>query len=194
MELSLERRLDRLEARAEIAELCTNYCTACDDRDMALLESCFTEDVRLLSRDRLMDATGRAAAMAMFTRMLAIRGPAFHWTHDRIVRFDDADPDRATGLVLAHAETTPHGKASIAGIRYEDAYRREDGRWRFAARTLSFLYYMEMADFIAHFPTPERMGIGGAWRAADFPESLPTWPGRAADQSAAGESAASAVR
>jgi ketosteroid isomerase-like protein len=179
MALSLERRIDRLEARAEIAELCTNYCTACDDRDMALLESCFTEDVRLLSRDRLMDATGREAAMAMFRTMLGIRGPAFHWTHDRIIRFDDNDPDRASGLVLAHAETTPNGKASIAGIRYNDDYRREDGRWKFAVRTLSFLYYMEMADFVEHFPTRQRMGLGGVWREADFPESLPTWPEQA---------------
>jgi ketosteroid isomerase-like protein len=176
MGLSLERRIDRLEGRAEIAELCTNYCTACDDRDMVLLESCFTEDVRLLSLDRQMDATGRAEAMAMFEKMLSIRGPAFHWTHDRIIRFDDQDVDAATGLVLAHAETTPHGYASIAGIRYNDAYQREGGRWKFAARTLSFLYYMKMADFIAHFPTRERMGLGGNWREADYPEKLPTWP------------------
>ncbi|RYY33222.1 MAG: nuclear transport factor 2 family protein [Sphingomonadales bacterium] len=180
MELSLERRIDRLEARAAIAELGTSYCTACDDRDMALLESCFTEDVRMLSRDGQMDATGRGETIAMFDQMLSIRGPAFHWTHDRIVRFDDNDPDRATGLVLAHAETTPHGKASIAGIRYEDVYRREGGRWKFAARTLSFLYYMEMRDFVEHFPTEKRMGLGGEWRAADFPETLPTWPKRAA--------------
>lgn len=175
MTLSLERRLDRLEARAEIAELCTNYCIACDDRDLALLESCFTADVRLLSLDRLLDANGRDEAMAMFRSILGIRGPGFHWTHDRIIRFDDADPDRAEGLVLAHAETTPHGKASIAGIRYNDAYRREGGRWKFAARTLSFLYYMEMADFIAHFPTRKRIGLGGNWREADFPEKLPNW-------------------
>lgn len=177
MSLSLEQRIDRLEARAAIAELCMDYCTACDDRDMALLESCFTEDVRLQSKDGLMDATGIGEAMAMFRRMLEIRGPGYHWTHDRTIRFDDADPDRATGLTLAHAETTPHGKASIAGIRYYDDYRREGGRWKFSARTLAFLYYMPMADFVAHFPTPERMGIGGDWRRADFPETLPTWPG-----------------
>lgn len=176
MSLTLHQRIDRLEAREEIAELCTNYCTACDDRDMALLEGCFTEEVRLLSHDGLMNAAGRAEAMTMFAKMFAIRGPAFHWTHNHIIRFDDGDPTRATGIVLAHAETTPNGQASIAGIRYTDAYARSDGRWKFTARTLAFLYYMPMADFIARFPTRERMGIGGIWRAADFPETLPTWP------------------
>lgn len=175
MELTLETRLDRLESRAEIAELCTRYCIACDDRDLTLLASCFTEDVRLLSHDRLMDCTGREGAMTMFRDMLAIRGPGYHWTHDRIIHFDDANPDHAEGLVLAHAETTPYGKASIAGIRYNDVYRREDNRWKFAARTLSFLYYMEMADFIERFPTRQRMGLGGQWREADFPEKNPGW-------------------
>lgn len=169
-------RIDRLEARAEIAELCTHYCTACDDRDMVLLRSLFAPDIVIQSRDRKMDARGIDNVMAMFENMFTIRGPAFHWSHDRVITFDDGDPDRATGLLLAHAETTPDGEASIAGIRYHDIFRRIDGKWHFAERQLSFLYYMRMADFIAHFPTSKRMGLGGEWREADFPESLPTWP------------------
>lgn len=176
MNQNMELRIDRLESRAEIGELCSHYCMACDDRDMVLLRSLFTPEINLQSRDRMMDAEGIENVMAMFDRMFAIRGPAFHWTHDRFVTFDEVDPDRATGVVLAHAETTPDGKASIAAIRYHDQYRRLNGKWRFAERQLSFLYYMPMADFIAHFPTEKRMGLGGNWREADFPESLPTWP------------------
>lgn len=172
---SLERRIDRLEARAEIAELCSAYGIACDEHDYDRLESLFTADVRIQSRDGLMDGQGRDAVMAMFGRMLAIRGPAYHWTHDRFVQFDDSDPDVATGLVLAHAETSPNGVASVAAIRYADRYRREEGRWKFAERQLSFLYYMPVTEFAAHFPSAERMGLGGEWRGADFPEGLPTY-------------------
>ncbi|MFS0738783.1 nuclear transport factor 2 family protein [Sphingomonas sp. 1P06PA] len=173
--VSLELRIDRLEARAEIAELCSAYGIACDEHDYDRLESLFTEDVVIQSRDRLMDASGREAVMAMFGRMLAIRGPAYHWTHDRFVRFDDADADIASGLVLAHAETSPDGVASIAAIRYADRYRREAGCWKFAERQLSFLYYMPITEFAARFPTADRMGLGGNWRGADFPEGLPTF-------------------
>lgn len=175
MQLSLERRIDRLEARAQIAELCCDYCTACDDRDMALLESCFTEDVRFHSRDRQMDASGRSQTMDLFNQLFAVRGPGYHWTHDRKVTFDDVNPDIASGLVLAHAETTPHGEPSIAGIRYNDRYRRVDGQWLFAERYLTFLYYMPMKDLIDRFPTELRIGLNKEWREADFPESLPTW-------------------
>lgn len=175
MTLSLEQRLDRVEARAAIADLITNYCTACDDHDMALLESCFTDDVQLWSPNREMDAIGRDAAMAMYADLLAIRGPAFHWTSNHIIRFDDASPHRATGLVLAHAETTPNGVASIAAIRYSDVYAREDGQWKFAERRLAFLYYLPLAEFVARFPQRQRVGFNDGWRDADYPEALPTW-------------------
>jgi hypothetical protein len=162
-ELSLDHRIDRLESRALIAELCSAYCLACDDRDMAQLESLFTDDIHIRSMDGAMNARGKAEAIAMFNRLFLIRGPAFHWTHDRFVTFDEQDRDRAAGLLLAHAETTPNGIPSIAAIRYHDRYQRVGGHWLFAERLLSFLYYMPMAEFV------------GDWRKADFPESLESW-------------------
>lgn len=175
MEISLERRIDRLEARAQIAELCCDYCTACDDRDMAMLESCFTEDVRFQSGDGKTDVRGRKQTMEMFNLIFADRGPGYHWTHDRKVTFHDTDPDIASGLVLAHAETTPHGVPSIAGIRYNDCYRRVEGKWKIAERQLTMLYYLPMRDFIDRFPTELRIGLNKEWREADFPETLATW-------------------
>jgi hypothetical protein len=173
--LSLEQRIDRVEARAEIAELCSAYCLSCDDRDLARLESLFTDDITIRSVDGAMNAHGKGDAIAMFNRMFLIRGPSFHWTHDRFVTFDDQDRDGASGLLLAHAETTPNGVTSVAAIRYHDRYRRIGGRWLFAERILSFLYYMPMVEFAAHFNTAERMAIHGDWRKADFPEALECW-------------------
>lgn len=172
---TLEVRIDQLESRAQLRELQTKYCIACDVRDMPALSALFTDDVHIESRDGAMQARGRAAVMAMFDRLFMIRGPAYHWTHDVLLEFDATDRDRATGVVLAHAETTPNGKASIAGLRYEDVYRREAGTWRFAKRYLQFLYYMPMADFVARFPTEQRVGIHGGWAAADYPERLQSW-------------------
>ena len=90
-----------------------------------------------------MVAQGRDAIAAMFTETFKNRGPAFHWTHDVTVEIDRADPDRATGLVLSHAETSPDGVVSIAAMRYADDYRRgPDRKWRFAKRVIHFLYYV----------------------------------------------------
>lgn len=173
--ISLEQRVDQLESRALIAELCTEYGIACDFRDMEKLASLFTPDVVIRSANGSMNARGVGDAIAMFNRMFEIRGPAYHWTHDRIVTFDPNDRDRAQGLVLSHAETTPNGQASLAGLRYHDVYRRIDGRWLFAERVLSFLYYVPLVEYVGRLQKPERVLAGTEWRSADYPEKDPTW-------------------
>lgn len=172
---NLERRIDQLESRALIAEMCTEYGIACDFRDVKKLASLFTEDVVIRSINGAMNATGIGAAMEMFNNMFKVRGPAYHWTHDRIIKFDETDPDRAVGIILSHAETTPNGKASIAGLRYNDIYRRIDGRWYFAERILSFLYYVPMTDYISRLHKTQRVLAGVEWHAADYPESDAAW-------------------
>ncbi len=172
---SLEARLDRVESRFAIAELVTDYAIACDEHDMAKLTELFTLDAAFDSPNGAMVARGRAAIAEMFVALFQVRGPAFHWTHDHTLRFDEADPDRASGVVLAHAETSPAGVVSLAAMRYFDDYRREGGRWRFARREIRFLYYVPAAEYATVLTSPRRVAMGGERVAADYPESLPAW-------------------
>jgi uncharacterized protein (TIGR02246 family) len=173
----LERRLRRLEDRVEIGELIARYGLVMDDRDLAAMPDLFTPDVTLTSADGVMHAIGRDAVVAMFRGRFEVLGPSNHVTHDRIVRFDDADPDRATGIVLSHAEMHRKGAAMVTAIRYHDEYRRDDGSWRFRARHLMFFYYARASEY------PDVLGAGLARRnraydeprPADWPEPLPTW-------------------
>jgi hypothetical protein len=106
-----------------------------------------------------------------------VLGPSNHVSHDRIVTFDEADPDHATGLVLSHAEMNRKGVAMLAAIRYHDAYRRDAGAWRFQKRVLTFMYYVPTSEYL------DALGTGLATRnraydvaqAADWPEPLATW-------------------
>jgi len=112
----------------------------------------------------------------LFEKTFKIRGPAYHWTHDVTLEIDTADPNRGTGLVLSHAETTPNGVVSIAAMRYQDDYRREsDGQWRFAKRVISFLYYVPASDYSQGLNHPDRVVMGGSRLKADYPEALPAW-------------------
>lgn len=171
----IEMRIDRLESRAAISELCSAYCMACDDRDMARLRSLFTEDVAFDTENGTMRAHGLEEAMTMFDKMLSIRGPSYHWTHDSFISFDTTDPDRATGQLSAHAETTPNGIPSIAALRYEDIYRRTDGRWRIARRALSFLYYIPIAEYLDRLVRRDRFFGPSGWQEADYPETSAGW-------------------
>lgn len=172
---SLERRIERLEARAEINELASAYAIACDEHDMPRLMSLFAPDATFDSPSKLLVANGIAEIEAMFIRMFKVRGPGYHWTHDHFVRFDAARPDTASGLVLSHAETCPNDEGSVAAMRYEDQYRRVDGRWVFARRVLNFLYYVPVEQYPQVFSGPLRITVNGNRMTADYPENLPAW-------------------
>jgi ketosteroid isomerase-like protein len=144
---SLAARLDRLESKDAIRDIVTAYAIACDEHDMPRLMNLFTVDACFDAPNGSMVANGKAAIQTLFEKTFKIRGPAYHWTHDVTLEIDTADPNRGTGLVLSHAETTPNGVVSIAAMRYQDDYRREsDGQWRFAKRVISFLYYVPASD------------------------------------------------
>lgn len=171
----LEARVARLEARAEIGELVTRYAIACDEHDMPHLESLFTEDAVFDSPNGLMRASGRAEVIGMFCKVLSIRGPGYHWTHDHIIRFDRGSDTAASGLLLSHAETTPGGTHSLAAMKYDDEYRVEGGRWRFARRSISFLYYVPASEYAGALNQVDRVVAGDRRLAADYPESLAAW-------------------
>ena len=173
----LDARVRRLEDRFEINDLIARYGLVMDDRGLVGMPELFTSDVVISSADGGMSAVGRDAAVEMYRRRIKGLGPSNHVTHDRVVTFDETNPDVAHGLVLSHAEMSLRGAAMLAAMRDAETYRREGGRWRFAARALSCLYFLKADEFA------EAMGPGiaarnrvyGDRRPADWPESLPTW-------------------
>jgi ketosteroid isomerase-like protein len=174
-ESNLEWRVRRLEDRIAIGELVARYCFAVDDRDIDGLARLFTRAARVRSRDGVMDATGRDAIVAQFHGRFAVLGPSNHFTHDHLIEFDAADPDRARGLVSSHAEVVRNGETLWAALRYDDEYRFEDGAWRFADRLLGFFYYLPVKDYAELMKRPDRLRAYAEPRPADYPESLETW-------------------
>jgi len=111
----------------------------------------------------------------MFCKILSIRGPGYHWTHDHMIRFDRVSETAASGLLLSHAETTPNGIQSLAAMKYDDEYRVEDGRWCFAKRSISFLYYVPVSEYNGALNAPDRVTTPDGRIAADYPETLTAW-------------------
>jgi len=175
--MDIEMRLRQLEDRVAIDQLIARYCLAMDNRDVAAIERLFTDDTYVWSADGVMNCRGRAAAVEMFMGRFTVLGPSNHFTHDRIVDFDATDPDRATGLVLSHAEMQRKGQPMVAAIRYQDVYRRVTDGWRFAERGLSFMYYVPTAEYLDAFGSGLALRMRAYDRpvAADWPENLPTW-------------------
>jgi uncharacterized protein (TIGR02246 family) len=172
---SLVLRVDRLESKEAIRTLVTDYAVACDLHDIPRLANLFTEDARFGSPNGKMVSTGRSAIREMFINTFRIRGPAYHWTHDVQISMDEGNPDRATGLVHSHAETTPNGVVSIAAMKYHDQYRRDEGIWRFLVREITFLYYVPYTEYGNALNQKNRVLMGGDLMPADYPENLQPW-------------------
>jgi ketosteroid isomerase-like protein len=174
-ENELVLRLQRVEARLDIGQLAARYCVAIDDRDLDKVAALFSKDASFRSHDGVMDARGRDAIIQQFHGRYSVLGPTNHVTHDHIIQMDPNDPDRATGLVSAHAELWRKGQMMVTALRYEDAYVREDGVWKFADRLLGFLYYVPLSEYQNILGEADRMRAYNAPTTADYPEKLPSW-------------------
>ena len=174
-ETDLATRIRRLEDREAIRELVGRYGYVIDNRDLDGVAGLFCEDAVLESQDGVMQARGRAAIIELYKGRFAALGPTFHFTHDQAITLDEADPDAASGIIASHAEVMRNGEAMLAAIRYFDEYRREDGRWRFARRSLAFFYYTPATQYLDTMTSTLRQRAYGDQRPADWPETLATW-------------------
>ncbi len=169
---SLEGRVAQLEDRAAIEELAVLYGYVMDEHDSTGTRELFCEDASLRSSDGVMNATGIEDIVTMFEGRYAVLGPTNHFVHGHVIRFDHEDRDSAVGLVASHAEVVRNGAAMLVALRYEDRYRRVDGRWRFAEREMSYMYYLPAADYATVLPDP------GAGVRAYGDERPAQWPRR----------------
>lgn len=139
-EVSVERRLRRLEATDEIRQLAARYAVALDGRDVPSLVSLFVDDVQV-GRDR----HGREALAAWFDPVLRPYRTTFHFIGNHVIDFDD--DDHATGIVYCRPEHEVGDLWVVMPLQYWDRYERRDGHWYFTSRRPRVYY---AADVLEH--------------------------------------------
>lgn len=172
---TLEQRIARLEAESQIRQLVARYCFTIDDRDIDGIRALFAPDAVLKSADGVMNATGVDAIMTQYDGRFDVLGPGHHFMHDVQIDFVGDGSQEATGRVIGHAELWRGGRMMVTAIRYDDKYRNTDAGWKFAERTIGFLYYVPIEEYPGILSTPLRNHAYPEPMPADFPERLPTW-------------------
>ena len=172
MTASLEDRVRRLEDRTAIQELGVLYGFVMDERDEPGIRQIFCEDATLRSEDGVFKANGIEEIVTTYLGRFAQLGPTNHFSHGHVVRLDESDPDRATGLLASHAEVVRDDVPMQVALRYKDVYRRVDGRWKFADRLMGYMYYMPLAEMATDLGNPDSVRAYGDRRPADWPEAL----------------------
>lgn len=168
----LETRLRQVEDRLAIQDLVQLYGYVMDERDLEGLPQLFTEDGELYSEDGVFQAVGLQTISDTYAGRYSALGPTYHYAHGVIVRFDDNDSDVAHGLVNGNAEVVRNGVTMVVALRYKDTYQRTDQGWRIKVRTMSYMYYMPVAEFDEGLQGEDRTRAYGDRRPADWPSVL----------------------
>ena len=130
--------LATLIAKEEIRDLVLLYSRGVDRKDGELLKTLYTKDG---SDDHGAHYSGDAAG---YVRFLEKSFPYLPYSgHHVCNHLISVDGDTGEGEVYAIAwHLIPDGKGGMVEdfmlVRYIDRYRREEGRWKFASRTVAF--------------------------------------------------------
>lgn len=144
-EISLEARVARLEARAEIQELLVRYTFLIDDHEFEAIGELFTPDARFGSPGST--HVGRQAIVANYRKLGQLYPITWHEARGSVIEL--VDDENARGTVVGFSEQANDQHTVITSFRYRDQYVRLDGRWRFAVREVYTFYAMTHAELAA---------------------------------------------
>ncbi len=166
---SVEERLERLDAAAQIRQLAVRYAAAMQRQDGAELARLYVDDVRvgggLTGREALQEAYFGDA----LTRLsISVLQPGTH-----VVELDGERPDKARGTVYTVAQIREGDRWMRQAICYFDRYAKRGDEWLFVTRDHQLFYGAEHDQRPNHLPPAD-------WPAHDtgtgtLPFAWETW-------------------
>jgi hypothetical protein len=132
------RKIEELIAKEEIRELAMLYSRGVDRKDIELLRTLYAADATDHHGSYFSGSAGDY--LKFLERSFPHMRMSGHYICNHLV---SVDGDRGEGEVYALAyHLIPDGKGGwledMQCVRYVDRYRKEDGRWLFASRVVSF--------------------------------------------------------
>ena len=137
--MSLEQRLERLEACEEIRNLVARYAVLIDARDLDALVELFVDDVRVTRQLR-----GRVAMRELIDGLVSQFTTSVHFVGAQTLDF--VDEDHAEGVVYCKAEHEYGEEWIVMAIQYWDRYERREGHWLFTGRKIQHWYATDLND------------------------------------------------
>lgn len=173
---TLEGALLQLRALADkdaIRSLAALYAMAVDHHDIDVVVGSFAEH-GTFSRAAT-TYRGHAELRAFYEKMMDRYVSTLHIPNSHVI-IVDAEAGTAEGVMLGQAELSLEGRLLMATYRYDDSYTRDDDRWLFSSRDLTFMYNVPLDEMAESFTDAIRIRIPGTEPVvADYPESYATW-------------------
>ncbi len=127
----LESRIARLEAIEAIKHLKATYFAACDNKDPALVRSCFADGDIDLQYGRVGDYTRADDMVSVFTELACAEHivEMHHAQNPRISVHSETEASAVWGLYYFMIDANQNIATQLGGS-YDDEYRRVDGEWK----------------------------------------------------------------
>ena len=135
---TLDQRMQAIEDRDEIRELTARYCHSIAKAEAATIVDLFCDDGIFEMGERLV--RGRSELEAFYATVSD--SPPIPFIHNHVI---DLDGDQATGLCYVEIRLVQAGEAYTAAGWYNDRYRREADRWRFAHRLFHVFHWVSLS-------------------------------------------------
>jgi len=133
------KALEALAAKEEIRELAQLYSRGVDRKDIELLKTLYARDATDHHGSHFSGAAD--AYIEFLARSLPHIHVGGHFICNHLISVIDGENAEGEVYALAY-HFIPDGKGGtardVAGVRYIDRYRRENGRWLFAKRVVVF--------------------------------------------------------
>lgn len=132
--LTLEQRIDRLEAIEAIRQLKAEYFKTCDNKQPEAVRACFVDGPVVIEYGRIGSFTSADAMVAEFER-LACGEHIVEMHHAQNPQIEIHSPESASaswGLYYYMIDTQQQALIQLGGY-YDDQYRCVDGRWLISA-------------------------------------------------------------
>lgn len=143
-EQTLAQTVQTLADKAALKELVDTFSNLADTKDVPTQMQLFTEDAVIdstINGQPGMSLKGRKAIGDAFAGYLALFDTVYHINGQQTVEIHG---DRATGIAYTTVTLigTQNGERTrnTSGVRYQDEYVRQNGKWLIAHRTSNFTW------------------------------------------------------
>ena len=142
---TLEQKVQELADREEIRDLIAIYAhRVAHGLSIADL---FTDDGVYINRRSpdgpVSEARGRQALEARWPDRPGHKGESMPMIHNYLLSIQG---DEATGMCSNELRISENGQSIIASGFYQDRLRRENGRWRFVERDVTFFHWVPIQE------------------------------------------------
>lgn len=141
--ISVEERIDQLEARGAIRELLADYAHGCDRHQADRFIRIWHEDAVWNVGGAFGTATGAEEIEKVLNDIWTASPETHHWITDVTVRFtgpDSAEGDAHTICYVRNAEDDE----LFVSCDYDNTYERRNGQWRVATLTLKIDWWKKV--------------------------------------------------